>query len=96
MAVNSHYFVYILECSDGSLYTGYTVDLEQRLKAHGDGKASKYTRSRLPVRLVYSEAFDNRSSAVGREAEIKRRPRRDKLQLVNSNQGDGAGSPVNT
>ncbi len=75
-------FVYLLECADGSLYCGWTNDLEKRLAAHGRGTASKYTRSRRPVRLVYREAFDTRHEAMHREAEIKRLPRREKEQLI--------------
>jgi putative endonuclease len=93
MAACGPFWVYILECSDGTLYTGYTVDLELRLKAHRDGKGSKYTRSRLPIRLVYSEALDNRSLALSREVEIKRMPRRDKLQLVGLNRRTERNAP---
>ncbi|MEN6584602.1 MAG: GIY-YIG nuclease family protein, partial [Sulfuricella sp.] len=59
---------YLLECADGSLYTGITNDLDKRVAAHNDGAASKYTRARLPVRLVYAEAHPDRSSASKREA----------------------------
>ncbi|MBM4057768.1 MAG: GIY-YIG nuclease family protein, partial [Planctomycetes bacterium] len=68
----SRWFVYLLSCSDGSLYTGITNDLPKRLKAHAAGKASKYTRSRLPVKLVYSEAQRSKSVALKREAAIKK------------------------
>jgi putative endonuclease len=73
--------VYILKCSDGSLYTGWTDNMERRLRLHNEGKASKYTRSRLPVELVYSEAADSKSEALKREAAIKRLPRGEKLAL---------------
>jgi len=78
---SSRWLVYLLRCSDGSLYTGITNDLPKRLKAHATGKASRYTRSRLPVRLVYQEPQAGRSSALKREAAIKRlsRPQKDKL-----------------
>jgi predicted GIY-YIG superfamily endonuclease len=76
------WLVYLLRCRDGSLYTGITNDLPKRLKAHAAGKASKYTRSRLPVRLSYREPQRSKSAALKREAAIKRLPRRAKLDLV--------------
>jgi putative endonuclease len=78
----SHWLVYLLRCSDGSLYTGITNDLPKRLKTHGDGKASKYTRSRLPVALAYSEPQRSKSAALKREAAIKRLRRPEKNRLV--------------
>lgn len=74
--------VYVLRCRDGSLYTGITNDLPKRLKVHAAGKASKYTRSRLPVQLAYQESRRSQSAALKREAAIKRLPRRAKLELV--------------
>jgi putative endonuclease len=74
--------VYILLCSDRSLYTGATKDLEKRLLAHGRGRASKYTRARLPVRLVYSAEFPSWRAALREELRIKRLPRRRKLALL--------------
>ena len=76
---------YILECADGSLYTGITNDLEKRLAAHNQGTASKCTRSRLPVLLVFTEDFPDRATASRREAQIKRLPRAAKLALVAKN-----------
>lgn len=73
---------YILACADGTLYTGITNDLEKRLAAHNQGTASKCTRSRLPVRLVFAEPFPDRATASRREAQIKRLPRAAKLALV--------------
>lgn len=78
----SRWLVYLLRCSDGSLYTGITNDLPKRLKAHAAGKASKYTRSRLPVKLVYSEPKRSKSAALKREAAIKRLRRAEKDRLV--------------
>ncbi len=78
----SRWLVYILRCSDGSLYTGITNDLPKRLKAHAAGKASKYTRSRLPVRLAYSEPEKSKSAALKREAAIKRLRRAEKDRLL--------------
>ena len=76
------WLVYILECGDGTLYTGITVDLDRRLAAHASGSASKYTRSRLPVRLIYHEGQPTRSSALRREAFIKTLSRDEKLGLT--------------
>ena len=76
------WFVYILECADGSLYTGITKDLEARLRTHNAGKASRYTRARLPVRLVYAESQADRSAASIREAALKALPREEKLRLI--------------
>lgn len=64
-------YTYILECGDGSLYTGWTNDLVRRMKAHNAGRGAKYTRSRLPVRLVYFEEFASRQEALRREWQIK-------------------------
>ncbi|MBO4784943.1 MAG: GIY-YIG nuclease family protein, partial [Lachnospiraceae bacterium] len=61
--MKTNYYIYILECADNTLYTGYTNDLENRLKAHNEGKGAKYTKSRLPVKLVYSETFDDKKEA---------------------------------
>ena len=76
-------YTYILRCADGSLYCGWTNNLEKRLAAHNSGKASKYTRSRLPVKLVYFETFDTKQEAMSREARIKQLSRREKLALIN-------------
>lgn len=75
-------YVYILRCGDGSLYTGWTNDLEKRLKAHSEGRGCKYTRSHLPVELVYSECFESPREARSREAGIKQLSRQQKLQLI--------------
>ena len=77
------YFVYILECADNSLYTGITLDLQRRVKEHLEG-SSKYTRSKLPVKLVYTEYADNRIQASKRELEIKSWSRIKKLKLITS------------
>ena len=73
--------IYIIECRDGSLYTGMTTDLEKRLAAHNAGKGAKYTTSRRPVQLVYREGAVNRSEASKRENAIKKLNRNDKLAL---------------
>ena len=75
-------FVYMLECRDGSLYTGWTVDLAARVPAHNDGTGARYTRSRRPVRVVYWEEVPDRAAALRREAALRRLPRATKLALV--------------
>ena len=81
--MKTKHYIYILECSDKTLYTGYTNDLENRLKAHNEGKGAKYTKSRLPVKMVYSEAFDDKKEAMSREWFIKHRlTREEKLDLI--------------
>ncbi len=75
-------FVYILRCADGSLYTGYTTDLERRFKQHQSGNGGKYTRTHRPVELVYSELCRTKRAAMRREIAIKQLPRRRKLALV--------------
>lgn len=74
--------VYILRCSDGSLYTGWTNDLAARVRAHKAGTGCKYTRSRLPVELVYYEEFETKNEAMSREWHIKRLRREQKLSLI--------------
>ena len=76
------FYVYILRCADGTLYTGYTDDPERRARVHNAGKGAKYTRSRLPVELVYREALADKSSALRREREIKGLTRAQKLALI--------------
>jgi len=78
------YWVYIVRCSDGSLYTGSTSEVERRLSQHSSGRASKYTRSRLPVVLCYLEHSADRGRALKREAEIKKLSRSEKLLLCSS------------
>jgi putative endonuclease len=73
-------FVYLLRCADGSLYCGWTTDVDRRLAAHRAGTASRYTRSRLPVELAASFAVADRSAALREEARIKRLPRARKLE----------------
>ena len=74
--------VYIVECADQTLYTGWTNNLEQRLKAHNTGRGAKYTRSRCPVRIVYVEPQPDQVTAQRREIEIKRLRRSEKLRLI--------------
>jgi putative endonuclease len=75
-------YVYILMCADGTLYTGWTNNLEKRLRAHNAGTAAKYTRSRLPVRLAHVESFPTRSEALRRERAIQKLSRAAKLRLL--------------
>ena len=82
-------FVYILRCADGSLYTGWTDDLERRLLAHASGKASKYTRSRLPVRLAAWFPLVDASAARSLEARFKRLTRREKIEALAARQAFG-------
>jgi putative endonuclease len=75
-------FFYIARCADGSLYSGACLDLTEREKKHNDGTGAKYTRSRLPVKMVYSEEFETMSEALKREAEVKRMKKVEKEKLV--------------
>ena len=75
-------YTYILKCADGTLYCGWTNNLEKRLKSHNEGKGAKYTRSRLPVSLVYYEKFESSVEAQKREREIKKLSRSEKLNLI--------------
>lgn len=79
-------FVYILECSDKTLYTGYTVDIKKRIENHNSEKnGAKYTRVRQPVKLIYVEKFETKSEALKREHEIKKLSRSKKLELIKQN-----------
>lgn len=75
-------YVYIVECSDGTFYTGWTNNLEKRIKMHSNGTGAKYTKGRGPVKLVYSEVFEDKRSAMKREYEIKKMTRKAKLGLM--------------
>jgi putative endonuclease len=81
IATSSGWVCYLLECGDGTLYCGITNGLEKRLAAHNAGVASKFTRARLPVKLVYAESCADRSAASKRESEIKQMTRSGKLKL---------------
>ena len=74
--------VYLLRCTDGSLYCGWTTDLDRRLAEHGTGSASRYTRSRLPVELAWSAPMTSRAEALREEARIKRLTRAEKMRLL--------------
>ena len=75
-------YVYLLRCADNTLYCGWTTDLEKRLRIHNSGQGAKYTRSRLPVQLVYHEEYVDRHEALSREWHIKRMSRTDKEALI--------------
>jgi putative endonuclease len=78
------WYIYILKCSDGTLYTGSTNDLKKRVQTHNEGKAAaKYTRARRPVKMVYSEKFGTKSEALKREWVIKKMSREEKINLLN-------------
>ncbi len=82
---NSQHYIYILECADKTLYTGYTNNLEKRVATHQSGKGAKYTKTRLPVLLKYYEIFEDKESAMKREWFIKHKlTREDKLKLISS------------
>lgn len=76
-------YTYIVKCSDGSFYTGWTTDIDRRVKQHNSGKGAKYTRVRLPVELIYHEVYETKSEAMKREYEIKSMSRKKKEELVN-------------
>ena len=76
------FYAYFLRCGDGTLYAGYTDDLNKRLAAHNAGQGAKYTRGRLPVSLAYYEPFETKSEAMGREWALKRLSRAEKLSLI--------------
>ena len=75
-------YTYILECADGTFYTGWTTDLARRVQAHNSGQGAKYTRGRIPVRLCYFETFDDKTAAQSREWHIKRLSREEKRALI--------------
>ena len=77
-------YTYILECSDGTYYCGWTNDLEKRLSAHNNGKGAKYTKARLPVKLIYYEEYETKEEAMSREWHIKQITRQEKENLIHS------------
>ena len=78
------HYVYLVRCRDGSLYCGYTTDVEKRVQTHNRGEGAKYTKSRLPVTLVYTEELSTKSEALKREYAIKQLRREDKLKLIDT------------
>ena len=77
-------YTYIVQCSDGSFYCGWALNVEDRVKVHNEGKGSKYVAKRLPAKVVYFEEFDTRAKAAQREYQIKCLKRQDKIQLIQS------------
>lgn len=75
-------YTYIVRCADGTFYTGWTNDLQKRLKAHNAGKGAKYTKTRLPVELVYYETFETKQEAMSREWHLKRLSRKQKMEQI--------------
>ena len=84
---DSKAYMYVVECADGTLYTGYTTDVERRLKTHNAGKGAKYTRARLPVKLLYSEAFASKPEAMSAEALFQKKSREKKTGLYQRTHG---------
>ena len=82
--MEQNWYVYILQCADGTLYTGITNDLDRRLKAHNAGTASKYTRVRRPVAMAHQEETDSKGNALRRELQIKSMSRQQKMDLINN------------
>lgn len=82
-------YTYIVECKDGSLYTGWTTDVKKRVEAHNAGKGAKYTKSRRPVKLMYTEEHGTKQEAMSREYAIKRMTRQEKLRMIG--EGKSAG-----
>lgn len=80
--MNKENYTYVVKCSDGSLYTGWTTDVTRRVKEHNEGKGAKYTKSRRPVELVYYEAFETKQEAMKREYAIKQLSREEKEKLI--------------
>lgn len=80
-------YTYILKCADGTLYTGWTNNLEKRLEAHNSGKGGHYTRAHRPVELVYSEAYETKEEAMRREYAIKHLSRKEKIKLMGRSRG---------
>ena len=84
------YFCYMLECRDGSYYCGWSTDLEKRIQMHAEGKGAKYTRSRLPISLVYYEELPNRRDAMRRERELKLKDHKSKQIIAESFNADNS------
>lgn len=80
------HYTYIVECSDNSLYTGYTTDIKRRINEHNNGNGAKYTKGRVPVKLKRVEIFNDKSSAMKREYKIKQLKREDKEELISNNE----------
>ena len=86
--MEEQYYVYLLECCDKTLYCGYTTDIAKRVAKHNQGKGAKYTKGRLPVRLVYKESYNSKTEALKREYNIKQLSRERKLALIEKENKD--------
>lgn len=82
MATSNNHVMYVLECADGTYYTGYTNDLEKRIAVHNSGKGAKYTRARRPVHCIYFEVFENKHDAMSAEYYFKRLTRQQKINYI--------------
>lgn len=85
-------YTYIIECADGTYYTGWTNHLEKRIQDHNDSKGAKYTKGRTPVKLVYHETFETKSEALKREAAIKKLSRKEKEALIAGQKKENYGN----
>lgn len=85
-------YTYIIECADGTYYTGWTNHLEKRIQDHNDSKGAKYTKGRTPVKLVYHETFETKSEALKREAAIKKLSRKEKEALITGQKKENYGN----
>ena len=85
---NNHHFFYVLTCKDGSLYGGYTNNLERRIKMHNEGKGAKYTRGRGPVELTYFQGYEDKGEALRAEYNFKRLSRKKKVEFLSCEKGD--------
>ena len=92
-SIEKKHYVYILRCSDGTLYTGWTTDVQKRLETHNSAKGAKYTRSRLPAELVYTEEYDDKIEAQKREYAIKQLSRSEKEALIDNNYDEDIHKP---
>ena len=90
------WYLYILCCGDGTLYTGIATDVEKRLETHRSGKGAKYTRGRGPLELVYREECGTHSQALHRELQVKKLARQEKLRLISGSGGQGTAGPATT
>jgi putative endonuclease len=84
MDQQNKYYIYVLQCSDTTLYTGYTNNVEKRVQVHNSGKGAKYTKARLPVKCLYQESFDTKSDALKAEYAFKKLTRKQKLEYIRS------------
>lgn len=87
--MGTNHYVYIVECSDNTLYTGYTTNVNRRVKEHNQGTGARYTQGRRPVKLQYQEKYNNRSNAQKREYAIKQLTREQKLELIEEEKNNG-------